>query len=148
MTKTLEELLAIGIRAELEAIEAYSKLAEQIQEPFLQDRFNSLAKDEDRHRDILEGLFKENFPGKPMSLPEKSGVPKIHPIITPENTVEEILKLAMDAEKLAENYYKDLAGQFEDNEKKDLLNYLANIESGHYYFLKLEYDMVSKNLEQ
>ena len=83
-----------------------------------------------------------------MSLPEKSGVPKIHPIISSENTVEEILKLAMDAEKLAENYYKDLAKQFEDDEKKDLLNYLANIESGHYYFLKLEYDMVTKNIKK
>ena len=145
MTKTLEEILAIGIRAELEAIEAYSKLAEQIQEPLLQDRFNALAKDEDRHRIILEGLYNENFPGKPMSIPEKSGVPKIHPIISQENTVTEILKLAMDAEKLAEDYYKELAEQFEDNEKKDLLNYLANIEGGHYYFLKLEYDMAMKN---
>jgi len=145
MTKTLEEILAIGIRAELEAVEAYSKLAEQIKEPLLQDRFYALAKDEDRHRVILEGLFKENFPGKPMSIPEKSGVPKIHPIISLENTVTEILKLAMDAEKLAEDYYKNLAEQFEDNEKKDLLNYLANIEGGHYYFLKLEYDMAMKN---
>jgi len=145
MTKTLEEILAIGIRAELEAVEAYSKLAEQIKEPLLQDRFFALAKDEDRHRVILEGLFQENFPGKPMSIPEKSGVPKIHPIISPENTVAEILKLAMDAEKLAEDYYKNLAEQFEDNEKKDLLNYLANIEGGHYYFLKLEYDMAMKN---
>ena len=144
MTKTLQELLAIGIKAEMEAIEAYSKLAENIDNLLLQERFSTLSKDENRHKIILEQIYEESFPGQPLSLPAQSGVPKVHPIITQENSITDILSIAMDAEKKAEDYYHDLASQMDNQLNKDLLNYLAKIESGHYYFLKLEYDR-SKN---
>ena len=144
MTKTLQELLAIGIKAEMEAIDAYSKLAENIDNILLQERFSTLSKDEQRHKIILEQIYEENFPGVPLSLPAKSGVPKVHPIISKENSITDILSIAMDAEKKAEDYYHDLAAQMDNQIKKDLLNYLANIENGHFYFLKLEYDR-SKN---
>jgi rubrerythrin len=144
MTKSMEELLAIGIKAELEAIEAYTELAKNVNITLLSERFEILAKDEARHKKILEELYDENFPGKPIVLPEKSGVPKVQTTLTPDNTISEILSLAMEAEKMAEDYYHDLATKVDSSEKKDLMNYLANIERGHYYFLKIEYDMLAK----
>jgi rubrerythrin len=140
MTKTLQELLAIGIKAEIEAIAAYSELAKNIDNYLLADRFESLANDEARHKKILEDIYAENFPGKQVILPEHSGVPKVSTTVTKENSINEILLIAMDAEKKAENYYRDLSEQMKDQNKKDLLNYLANIENGHYYFLKVEFD--------
>lgn len=145
MTKTLQELLAVGIRAELEAIDAYSKLAENIDDDLLKERFEALAKDESRHRKILEGIYEENFPGKQIVLPERSGVPKVQVTVTDDNTISKILKIAMEAERKAEDYYRDLAKKVDDSNKIDLLNYLANIENGHYYFLKVEYEMATKN---
>jgi rubrerythrin len=145
MTKSLQDLLLMGIRAEIEAIDAYTKLGKSIDNPLLKDRFEALARDEHRHQEILEKIYEENFPGKQMTLPERSGVPKPNAKITNENTLAEVLSTAMDAEKKAENYYNDLADMFADGQKKELLMYLANIESGHYYFLKLEYDMAMKN---
>ncbi len=145
MNKTLQELLAIGIKAELEAMDAYSKLAKNVKNTILQERFESLAKDEQRHKIILEGLYEENFPGKAITLPEKSGVPKVNTAISDDNSIIEILTIVMQAEKKAEDYYRDLAGRLDNDEKKDLLNYLANIESGHYFFLKIEYDRAMKS---
>ena len=142
MTKTMQELLAIGIKAEIEAIEAYTKLSENVTSLLLSERFETLAKDEARHKKILEELHEENFPGVPIILPEKSGVPKVQTTLTADNTISEILSLAMQAEKLAEDYYHDLATKVDSSEKKDLMNYLANIESGHYYFLKIEQEML------
>jgi rubrerythrin len=135
MTKTLQELLAIGIKAEVEAITAYSKLAENIDNTLLTDRFESLAKDEARHKKILENIYAENFPKQKLVLPEHSGVPKVSTTVTHDNTIIDVLAIAMEAEKKAENYYRELSAQMEDQDKKDLLNYLANIENGHYYFL-------------
>ncbi len=144
MTKSIQQLLAIGIKAELEAIEAYTKLSQNVKSPLLSERFATLAKDEARHKKILEELHEENFPGEPVILPEKSGVPKVKTTISQDNTISEILSIAMEAEKMAEDYYHNLANNLDNSEKKDLMNYLANIESGHYYFLKVEYDLLSK----
>ena len=138
MTKELPDILAIGIQAEIEANELYSKLAEQINNVFLKDRLESLASDEKRHRKILEKIFEENFPGKPVILPDGSGVPKPNILISEENKVSDILLSAMETEKQAEVYYINLAEQFKEKEKKELLLYLAKIEAGHHYFLKLE----------
>ena len=138
MTEELHELIAIAIKAEIESNGSYSRLADQVDNFVLKDKFRYLATEEEGHRQILEKLFRESFPDMELVLPEHSNAPIVNVTLSGENLLSDIMEQAMDAEKAAEEFYKGLAERFEDEERKGLMNYLANIEQGHHYFLNIE----------
>lgn len=138
-------MVAIAIRAEMESKEVYDALAGQVTNMILKDKFTFLGAEEDKHRIILENVFKETFPGKPIELPEDSGVPKPDVEIREGNLLSDILQQAMDGEKAAEAHYKEMAEMFDDKKMKDLMIYLSNIEQGHYFFLNIEREAAAEN---
>ena len=77
-----------------------------------------------------------------MKLPEKSMVPLMDVALTKEMSLQELFEVAMKAEKISEEFYTDLAKKSKDASGTSMLNYLSNIERGHYNLLKNEYDMV------
>lgn len=141
MSPEVPDLVAQAIRAEMEANEAYTELADQVDNFVLKDKFKYLAKEEAHHRAILERLFIESFPGTTLVIPQSSGAPRPNVRLSPENTLSDVLASAMEAEKAAEAFYMDLAKRFDDENRRDLLEYLGNIEAGHYHFLKIEHGM-------
>jgi rubrerythrin len=145
MSQKLQDMLAVAVRAEMESKEVYNALADQMKNFILKDKFTFLASEEDKHRNILENVFKETFPSETMELPDDSGVPKPDVHIREGNLLSDILEQAMNAEKHAEEFYKEMAQFFEDKKMKDLIIYLANIEQGHYYFLNVEREMALSN---
>ncbi len=138
-TASVNELLGIAIRAEIEASKSYSELADKVSNPLLKEKFQWLAYEENKHKEILEKLYKILYQGDEVQVPEKTDealLPSIH--ISPSSSLAEILYQAMESEKSAENFYANLAKRFKDPQEK-ILTYLSKVEHSHYTMLQSEY---------
>lgn len=136
----LADLLLTAVKGEIESKTVYARLAQRVKNAFLQDRMEFLASEENKHQQALEGLFRQRFPGRPLTVPEKSVVPL--PEISVSNEMvplSDIFAQAMAAEQAAHDFYLQLAELFPDDpEKKNLLLYFSMMEMGHFKLLDLE----------
>ncbi len=137
---TREELILTALKSEVEAKKIYSILAEMVKNAFLKERLNFLAAEEEKHRQFFEELYKKEFPGKEISLPEKTPVPLPEMIITKETVpLTEVLEMAMRAEMAAYEFYNSLADLYkEEAGTENMLRYIASMEMGHYRLLEIE----------
>ena len=137
---TREELILTALKSEVEAKKIYSILAEMVKNAFLKERLNFLAAEEEKHRQFFEELYKKEFPGKEISLPEKTPVPLPEMIITKETVpLTEVLEMAMRAEMAAYEFYNSLADLYkEEVGTENMLRYIASMEMGHYRLLEIE----------
>jgi len=145
---SLEDLLLIAMKSEIEAKDFYSKVAERVKNFLLKDRLNFLAEEEAKHRDFFQKLFHELFPGKEIKLLEKSPVPLPELKFEKETVpISEVYEKAMEAEKAAYDFYMSLVDRFSDNPGiQKMLLYIATMEMGHYRLLEIERENV-KNFE-
>ncbi|MEE9224014.1 MAG: ferritin family protein [Thermoplasmata archaeon] len=136
---SMDDLLLAAIKSEVSANEVYVILAEGVKNAFLKDKLSFLSGEEKKHQEKLESIYRENFPGKEVVLPEESPVP-LPEIMFPDEGVplSQILDSAMKAEMAANEFYKSLSGLFEDPNTKATLIYLAAMEMGHYKLLEIE----------
>jgi rubrerythrin len=80
--------------------------------------------------------------GKPVPEdPVKSLLPKLGLSLKEENSVPDLLELAMQAEKVSEEFYDNLSEEVEERGVQEILQYLSRMEHGHYALLKGEYDL-------
>lgn len=142
---SMNDMLLAAVKSEVSANEVYATLAEGVKNAFLKDKLNFLAGEEKKHKEKLESIYKENFPGKEVVLPEESPVP-LPDIIFPNEKVplSQILESAMGAEKAANEFYKSLSEFFDDPNTKATLAYLAAMESGHYKLLEIEKEFAER----
>jgi rubrerythrin len=140
---SLEDLLLAAIKSEIESKDVYQKLADHIQNAFLKDKLRFLATEEEKHRKVVESIFRKKVPGKTISLPEKSPVPL--PEIKTDGLVSEVFQSAMHAEKASHDFYTALSEKFiNDSALKRTMLYLAMMEMGHYKLLELEKDTIDR----
>lgn len=136
---SIEELLGIAARAEIDANRIYSDIANSVSNPLLKEKFQMLAFEENKHREILEKIYEILFQGDQIKIPDKTDealLPSIH--FTPSSSLVDILYQAMESEKSAESFYAHLAARFENPQKK-ILEYLSKVEHSHYMMLRSEY---------
>ena len=142
----IEQLLNIAIKSEINAAEIYKKMADKTKIVFLKEKLNFLANEEIGHRNLLEKLFKTKFPHKTQKLDVdiKTPLPKL--TITDDMLISDMITQAMEAEKKASDFYKNLEEKFEEEEEKSMARYLSHMEESHYYLLKSELE-ISHNFE-
>ena len=136
---TAIEVVGLGIRSEEDAAEFYGTLAKKIKNDLVKAKFESLAREEIGHKQVLSSLYKKMtgepappmIPGAPDTA-EGGGTP-----VDVEN-IEELLRLAISREQKANNFYKEAAKKAADNSGRRTLEYLAGIEYGHELMLKEE----------
>jgi len=141
---SVEKLLGIATRAEIDANKIYSDIANSVSNPLLKEKFQMLAFEENKHREILERLYEALSQGEKLQIPDKTDedlLPSIH--FTPSSSLVDILYQAMESEKSAESFYAHLAERFE-NHKKKILEYLSKVEHSHYMILKSEYALAQE----
>lgn len=141
----MDDLLLAAIKSEIGANEVYTMLAGGVKNAFLKDKLNFLAGEEKKHEDTLRGVFRENFPGKEIVVPEETPVP-LPDIIIPSEQIPltQVLESAMGAEKAANEYYTKLSDMFDDPTTKATLAYLAAMEMGHYTLLAIEKEIAGR----
>ncbi len=139
------DVYPFAIRAEMDAAAIYRELQTRVRNEALRQKLDFLAKEEDRHKAILERLFRDHFPGRKLVVPtEARRLRKPAAGVDDATAVVALFKLAMQKEKEAEEYYKSAKAQVEDAAAKRILEYLARVERSHYFMLKSEIDLIER----
>jgi rubrerythrin len=141
-TTSLKDLLAYAIRSEMDSNKAYSDLVDRVSNPLLKEKFQWLAFEENKHKQVLIKLHEALFSGQTIQIPDKPSEELLKRIeIRPSSSLLDILYQAMESEKSAEEFYARLSDRMEKTQKR-LLLYLSKVEHSHYVMLKSEYDAV------
>jgi rubrerythrin len=138
------EVLAVAIRAEIEAADFYAGLLDKVKNILLQQKLKFLVTEEKKHRQILERLHRQRFPEVGLKIPEKAAGPKIPAAWSEKATILDLFKTALEAERQAEQYYKDARGVVDDAGSRKMLEYLSRVERSHYFLIKSEIDLLSR----
>ncbi len=142
---SLEELLGMAIKAEIGARKFYESLAERLDIQALKEKIEWLADEEGKHEALLRNLYESMFPGKEVVFPGEHIGPELQPVARELHGAEDIIELirwAMRAEEIAANFYAEIENIVEAEDKKRLMRYLSDMEKGHYYTLKAEYELL------
>ncbi len=141
---SVKSLLGYAIRAEIDSNRVYLRMAKRVKNPLLREKFQMLAFEEKKHREVLEHLYENLYHGERIEIPDEVDE-KLLPAVRmkPSSTLVDILYQAMQAEKSAENFYAALAQRIRPPKKK-ILDYLSKVEKSHYLMLQSEYAMAQQ----
>lgn len=135
----LEDLLLAAIKSEVDSYKLYTKMGKKTKNGLLKDKLDFLAKEEEKHKQFIEEIYSNHYPDKTLKIPDKTPVPLPEVVMNEDTPLSALLKEAMSAEQNASEFYKNLAGRFEENSKiHNTLFYFADMEIGHYKILEME----------
>ena len=143
---TLEDLLLAAMKSEIESFTVYTTIAEKVKNDLLKDKLRFLAKEEQKHKDFIEQVYKAKFPKKTIHIPTTTPVP-LPPLIFPDEDtpLSTLLKNAMNAEHAAHEFYQSLSKQFTKEENiRNTLSYFADMELQHYKILEIEKESMDR----
>ena len=141
----LEELLLAAIKSEVESEDLYLNISKKTKNGLLSDKLKFIANEEKKHKLFIEDIYRNHFPRKKIVLPKKSPVPLPKILITEDMSVNKLLKIAMNAENNAYDFYKSLSDYFEEGSKiQNTLIYFSDMEKGHYKILELEKESMDR----
>ena len=140
--KDFKELITFAIRKEAEACNLYKTYSQLTKTPGMKTMFEELAQEEQRHREILEGVEKKDVSEYKL---EKIPDMKIGDFIdeqefSPDMDYASALRLAIKREEFSLRLYNLMAERADDPELKKLFSVLAQEESKHKLRLEGEYD--------
>jgi rubrerythrin len=141
---TTLEVLSIAIKSEIDAVALYTRMKEKVDAEDLQQKLDFLIAQEEKHREILTEAYNKRFPEVELALPPESIVPKIDEVLAKDATLKELFEAGMLAEKMAEEFYSDLADKSNDRNATSLLMYMANMEQSHYAILQAEWNQIER----
>lgn len=141
---SLSELLAVAIKSEIESYDMYRRLIEKIGDFVLREKLKFLALEEKKHWELLEKVFRKEFPNTELHLPSQTMVPV--PDLAPEEgmPLSTVLSKVMEAEEEAREFYSSLIPLFGKKKVKQALRYLSETEQSHHSQIKREYEMALK----
>jgi rubrerythrin len=135
----VKKLLGYAIRAEADANKTYTRMANRVRNSLLKEKFQLLALEEKKHKDILLRLFASMWGGErpeiSMAVDERL-LPSVS--IKPSSSLVDVLSQAMNAEKSAREFYASLAKRIKALNRQ-MLMYLSKVENSHYLMLRSEY---------
>jgi rubrerythrin len=139
-------LLLAALKSEIDSKLVYQQVADRVKNALLKDKLNFISAEEEKHRSVIEGVYKERFPNKEITIPENSPVPLPEIRITDEMMpLSEVFSMAMNAETAAYEFYQQLAGLYEDDPRLNkMIAYIASMEMGHYRLLEIENDNMKR----
>lgn len=142
---SLEDVLTAAVKSEVLSRDVYAVLAKRVRNAFLKERLTFLSGEEEKHRLFIEKVWEETFPGKEITLPEKTPVP-IPTLTIPDERVplSDVFSAAMEAEEASHAFYTAAAGLFEEGEPQRMLYYFAAMEMNHYRILEVEHETMKR----
>jgi rubrerythrin len=138
------EVYGIAIRSEIEAARAYEYMATKVEARDVKRKLRFLRDEERKHRAMLEEMYQKDFSDVKLELPDKGLAPKLTGAIQQDSPIQKLFELAMNAEKLSEDFYAQAAAGSESQSGRKLLMYLSGMERGHYFLLKSEFDLMTQ----
>ncbi|NJE00961.1 ferritin family protein [Thermococcus sp. JdF3] len=153
MEITDREVFEIAMNAEIRAKEAYEKLASVVKSDIIRDELLFLAREEDRHREIIEKMAEKFIGGRTEPKKIEIGVMGEFKVIAekmgdvikrPDLNIDEIYEVAMKAELVSEKLYHELAGYAANENTRLVLEMLADMERNHYNLLRKQYEYITR----
>lgn len=143
---SLKDLLLTALKSEVESNLVYTKIAKTVKNGLLKDKLEFLAKEEEKHRQFIEEIYKEQFAKTTLIIPKKTPVPLPEILIPDQDTpISTILTSAMRVEQAAHDFYKSLSKQFIKEKKiQNMLSYFADMELQHYKILEIEKESMER----
>lgn len=111
---TVEQALGMALKSEVESADVYKKLKKVVKNVVMRDKLQFLIGEEKKHQKVVEELFHKMFPDKKIVDSGKSLVPRLSVALGEENSVVDLLELAMEAEKMFEEFYENLSEEVEE----------------------------------
>ena len=141
-----ETLLLAALRSEIDSKAVYQQVADRVKNALLKDKLRFISTEEENHRSVIEGVYRERFPNREIAIPENSPVPLPEIRITDEMMpLSEVFSMAMNAETAAYEFYQQLAGLYKDQPRLNkMIAYVASMELGHYRLLEIEKDNMKR----
>ena len=131
--KNYKEILESAVRNEVEAYEFYKGAAEKVAEENLKSTFEDLAKEELKHKALLEGYLKE--PPEALKFDETKDYKVAETMdersLSTDMEFKDAIALAMKREEEAMDMYQQFADSSEDPAQKETFEELAKMEQGH-----------------
>lgn len=128
-----ESIMNMAIDNEIEAYDFYYALSQKNLEAGIKDIFVQLAKEENEHRDILMGFFKN--PQKPLKFKSSADYKVSESVALPPLTIDmkpvDAIALAMKKEEEAMKAYIAFAQDSDSAEQAAIFEELAKMEQGH-----------------
>lgn len=127
-----QRIITSAIGDEIEAYQFYTDVAEKVQDSNMRYIFTSLADEEKKHREFLEGVLSG---GKPLNIDESKDYRIAATVDKPKLSMDmkpaDAIALAMKKEEEAMDTYAKLTEICIDEEQKELFGSLARMEQGH-----------------
>ncbi len=154
MSKTVAQVLAQAMEAEITGFTTYLEFARQTKDETGKNMFITLAREEVDHYEILRRQFSEAFAGKPIEPIEISQT-EIAELVPQLDSVAErtagaeganelhALKTAINLEREAIDYYTEWSVKAEDATVRETFKNLAQMEEGHFELLRSQLDYIS-----
>ena len=137
-----KEVMTFAIRKEAEAYNLYTTYSQKVKNPGTKVMFAELAKEEQKHREILEGVEQKDVSEyKLETIPDlKIGDFVDEQEFDPDMDYASALRLAIKREEHAFKLYNHIQAGTENSEIERLFSVLAQEESKHKLRLETEYD--------
>jgi len=152
--ENVKDAILTAIQMEKDGYSFYMKAASQTESDMGKTIFESLAQDEQRHLDVFQKMFEDKvsqsewndlvdsskkfakIPIFPTDLNEAPGMDS-------ESTELDALRMAMDAEKEAVEYYGKIKENLIDEDVKNIINEIIVQEKNHYSLLEKEFNHIN-----
>jgi desulfoferrodoxin-like iron-binding protein len=140
--QSTDSVLDFAIKKEEAAAQFYKEWAKKIENSWIRDVFNDFAKEEEKHKSLLEETKKGN---KLKSSEKKITDMRIADYLvdltpSPDMDYQHALIVAMKREKASFRLYTDLARATEDENVREVFQVLAQEEAKHKLRLETLYD--------
>jgi len=152
--ENVKDAILTAIQMEKDGYAFYTKAAAQTQSDMGRTIFESLAADEQRHLDVFQKMFEEKLGESEWNDLVKSSkkyakIPifptdlKDAPGMDPDSTEIDALRMAMDAEKEAIDYYGEIKENLQEEELKNIISEIIEQEKNHYNLLEKEFNHIN-----
>lgn len=147
----IKDAIKTAIQMEKDGFSFYKTAAVQTESEAGRDIFESLAQDEEVHLDVFQKMFEEkigrdewddlvnsskkyqDIPIFPKDLKSVEGT-------NPDVNDIDAIRMAMDSEKEAIDYYTEMWTTITDDEVKKIIDKIIEQEKNHYFLLQQEFD--------
>jgi rubrerythrin len=152
--KNVKDAILTAIQMEKDGYSFYIKAASQTNSSMGRSIFESLANDEQRHLEVFQKMFEDKVSKKEWNdLLESSKKYASIPIfptdlknalgMDSDSTEIDALRMAMDSEKEAIEYYDKIKDNLIDQNVKNVINEIIEQEKNHYSLLEKEFNHIN-----
>lgn len=140
--KKFMEIVQFAIQREIESVDFYNEASKIVKHSGTKELFSDFAKQEEGHRNKLEEVKSGKIVlGRIEKIPNlQISDYLVDAKLRPEIAFADILRIAMKREERSVKLYSDLNQKNENENLKDLFNFLIQEESKHKYAIEKIYD--------